>query len=243
MQSFFQTKEGTGIAKGKNAPAPDKAPAAEEYYTVRQRGSDEFTVNRSRFIGHIAPTDSMEAAGAFVQEIRARYPDARHNVFAYSVRSPRYARYSDDGEPQGTAGMPVLDVLQHYPLTDCCVVVTRYFGGILLGTGGLVRAYAEAAKLAVAAGEPVCMRRCRVFEVPCPYPYFERVRQLLASAGAVTEEIVFQDLVRIRARLPLPAVPPFEKELTELSNGSLRPVFLEDRFDSFALLPERAPAD
>ncbi|MBR0508986.1 MAG: YigZ family protein [Clostridia bacterium] len=209
------------------------APASEEYQTVRQRGSAEFTVNRSRFIGHIAPVSSMEEAAAFVQEIRAKYPDARHNVFAYIVREPQYSRYSDDGEPQGTAGMPVLDVIRKFPLTDCCVVVTRYFGGILLGTGGLVRAYSQAAKIAVEAGEPVRMRRCRVLELDCPYGQYERIVKLLEAFGAVTEDTAFADVVKIRFRLPLEQCEGFEEKLTDLSGGAIRPRTTGERFDAF----------
>ena len=111
------------------------------YLTLRSAADAEYTVNRSRFIAHAAPVESAEAANAFIAGIRAQYPDATHNVFAFLVRQPEYARYSDDGEPSGTSGMPVLQVLKGNGLTDSIIVVTRYFGGILLGTGGLARAY------------------------------------------------------------------------------------------------------
>ena len=131
-----------------------------DYLTLQKAADTEYTVNRSRFIAHAAPVESADAANAFIQEIRRQYPDATHNVFAFQIRQPEYARYSDDGEPSGTSGMPVLQVLKGRELTNSIIVVTRYFGGVLLGTGGLVRAYTQAAVLGVEAAGVACMRRC-----------------------------------------------------------------------------------
>ena len=114
------------------------------YKTVQQEASDEFVEKRSRFIGYCKPVTTEEEALEFINRIKSKHWDARHNVYAYCLREGQIKRYSDDGEPQGTAGMPVLDVLLKSELTDLVVVVTRYFGGILLGTGGLVRAYSDA---------------------------------------------------------------------------------------------------
>ena len=124
-----------------------------EYKTVREFAFDEFVEKKSRFIGHIAPVSTEEEAIAFINEMRAKYRDATHNVYAYSLRENQIKRASDDGEPQGTGGVPVLNVLNGNGLVDVCCVVTRYFGGTLLGVGGLVRAYAEGAKIAVAAAD------------------------------------------------------------------------------------------
>ena len=136
------------------------------YRTVRHRASAEFIERKSRFIGHICPVQTQEEAVAFIQEQKSKYWDATHNVYAYVLREGQTRRYSDDGEPQGTAGIPVLDVLLKEELTDCVVVATRYFGGILLGTGGLVRAYGHTSKIAVDAGgivtiPSVCALNCR----------------------------------------------------------------------------------
>ncbi len=126
-----------------------------DYKTVRAAASGELTEKRSRFIGYCKPVSTEEEATAFIASIRSRHWDARHNVYAYSLREGNLRRYSDDGEPSGTAGMPVLDVLQKSGVTDVCVVVTRYFGGVLLGTGGLVRAYSQAARLGLNAAQVV----------------------------------------------------------------------------------------
>ena len=142
-----------------------------DYITLNQRAQDEFVERKSRFIGTATPVSTQEEAIAFIDEMRSKYWDATHNVYAYILRDGT-KRYSDDGEPQGTAGVPVLDVLQKEGLTDLCVVVTRYFGGILLGAGGLVRAYSHGAKIAVDAagigcrhGSARCLRQIRPF---CP---------------------------------------------------------------------------
>ena len=111
-----------------------------DYKTVRRAAQDEFTEKRSRFIGYCAPVSTEAEATAFIEQLRRRHWDARHNVYAYSLREGNIRRYSDDGEPSGTAGMPVLDVIVKNGVCDVCVVVTRYFGGVLLGTGGVVRA-------------------------------------------------------------------------------------------------------
>ena len=132
----------------------------QEYKTIGARASDEFVEKKSRFIGHICPVTMQQEALDFIQSLKTKYWDATHNVYAYVLRDGQIRRYSDDGEPQGTAGIPTLDVLLKEGLTDCCVVVTRYFGGTLLGAGGLVRAYSHACKLAVDAGGVVTMALC-----------------------------------------------------------------------------------
>ena len=120
-----------------------------DYKTVKTESHDEFTEKRSRFIGYVKPVKTEDEATGFISSIRSKHWDARHNVYAYSLREGNIKRYSDDGEPSGTAGMPVLDVITKNEVYDVCVVVTRYFGGVLLGTGGLVRAYSQGAKLAL----------------------------------------------------------------------------------------------
>ena len=126
-----------------------------DYKTVKIESSDEFTEKRSRFIGYVKPVKTEAEATEFINSIRSKHWDARHNVYAYSLREGNIKRYSDDGEPSGTAGMPVLDVITKNEVYDVCVVVTRYFGGVLLGTGGLVRAYSQGSKIALEAGQVV----------------------------------------------------------------------------------------
>ncbi len=206
-----------------------------DYLTLQKRARAEFTVNRSRFIGTAAPVSSNEEAVAFVNEIRREFPDARHNVFAYAVREPEYARFSDDGEPSGTAGKPVLDVLRApaRPLTDAVIVVTRYFGGILLGTGGLVRAYTEGAKLAVEAAGVVKMCPCTVFDVSFPYNYYERAERLISSYGGIVESTDFADAVRFCLRLPEEKAEAFSLAVTDLTNGAVAAIKTGEKYDAF----------
>ena len=205
------------------------------YLTLSSRADAEYTVNRSRFIAHAAPVASAEAANDFIAAIRQQYPDATHNVFAFLVRSPEYARYSDDGEPSGTSGMPVLQVLKGNGLTDSIVVVTRYFGGVLLGTGGLARAYSHAASLGVEAAGIVRMCLCSVLFCACPYPYYERVTKLIERAGGICEETLFEDTVKITFRMPAENENAFKREFTELTLGALQAEKKGEKYDSFAV--------
>ena len=152
---------------------------AGDYKTPTIEAHGEFTEKRSRFIGYCKPVTSEEEATRFISQIRSKHWDARHNVYAYSLREGNIKRYSDDGEPSGTAGMPVLDVIVKNEVFDVCVVVTRYFGGILLGTGGLVRAYSQAAKLALDAGKVALMELCAVCTVHCSYNQYGKVSSLI----------------------------------------------------------------
>lgn len=193
----------------------------DSYRTISKTGTDEFTEKRSRFIGHIVPVTTEEEAQAVVAARKKEFWDARHNVWAYALREGNLRRYSDDGEPQGTAGMPVLDVLQKEGLTDCVVVVTRYFGGILLGGGGLVRAYSHAARLAVDAGGRCEMRRCAKLAVACDYAQYGWVSPLILAAGGVVDDTAFTDEVTLRFHLPLADVGGLQAKLTEQSAGTL----------------------
>lgn len=205
------------------------------YLTVSKISREEYVVNKSRFIGHASPVSSNEEALSFVNAVRAEFPDATHNVFAYTVRTPEYARFSDDGEPSGTAGKPVLDVIKSTacPLADTCVVVTRYFGGILLGTGGLVRAYSHSAKLAIDAAGIVKMSLCSVLTLPCPYNYYEKILKLIEGNAGIVEETVFAENVTLRLRLPAEKEAPFIKSLTELTFGAVTAGKVGEKYDVF----------
>ena len=159
-----------------------------EYRTLKENAQDEFTEKRSRFIGYARPVASEQEAFAFISEIRAKHWDAKHNVYAYCLREGNVCRYSDDGEPSGTAGMPVLGVIQKSGLTDCVVVVTRYFGGILLGGGGLVRAYSHAASIGIAAAGIVIMRMCLLCHLTCDYSQYGRLASLIPECGGSISE-------------------------------------------------------
>ena len=203
-----------------------------DYLTLAQDSAEEYIVNRSRFIGYAVPVATAEQAVDFINEIRARHRDATHNVYAYAVRSPEYSRYSDDGEPQGTAGMPVLDVIRKNGLTDCCVVVTRYFGGILLGAGGLVRAYSHSASLAVQAARIVRMSLCAVLRVSCDYGFYGRLAALVPETGGTVENTDFGAEVTMTFRLPAEKEDAFRNQLTELSFGTVSADKIAERYDS-----------
>ena len=145
------------------------------YFTISQPAEASFIEKRSEFIGCIAPVSTNDEAVEFINSIKSKHRKAKHNVYAYILRKDNISRYSDDGEPQGTAGVPVLDVLKKRGLTDVCVVVTRYFGGILLGGGGLVRAYSHAAAIACDAAHIMNMCVCKKIKIECDYSLSDSV--------------------------------------------------------------------
>jgi uncharacterized YigZ family protein len=200
------------------------------YDTIKAQAEDSFIERKSRFIGAIRPVGSESEAQAFIAERRAELSDASHNCYAYIIRDNNILRYSDDGEPQGTAGLPILEVIRREGLWNIAVVVTRYFGGILLGAGGLIRAYSHAAKLAVDAAKRVTMCPCALFMLECPYPLYERVKLLLAEHGGVTLGVDFGADITFDIRIRSESLPPFAAALTELSNGTLEPVIVGEEF-------------
>lgn len=189
------------------------------YLTVAAEGTDEFTEQRSRFIGFAKPVKTEEEALAFVAALKKQYWDAKHHVYAYVLRDSRISRSTDDGEPQGTAGVPVLDVLQKQGITDCVVVVIRYFGGILLGAGGLVRAYSKGASIAVRAAGVLERRSCSVGSVRCEYGEYGRVQPLVAEFGGVIDDSEFAEDVILRFHLPCEREEAFQAQLTEITAG------------------------
>ena len=173
------------------------------YRTLRRASSDEFIINKSRFIGYAAPCPTEEEAQAFLQSIRTRHKDATHNCYAYAIgRNMGVMRYSDDGEPGGTAGLPMMEVIKNQGVTDCCVVVTRYFGGVLLGAGGLVRAYTQGCVVALKAAQVVVMEPSRQYLCEVAYPLWDRVQHALRSlpvqllGSEFTTAVAFTLLVR-----------------------------------------------
>ena len=191
----------------------------DSYKTIASRGSDEFIVKKSRFIGHVCPVKTPEEAVAFINEIKSQHREATHNVYAYSLRQGQLRRYSDDGEPQGTAGMPVLDVILKENLVDVAVVVTRYFGGILLGTGGLVRAYSHGSKIALESGEIITMAMCTLGEVRCDYNFYGRLAALLPEKEAIVEDTVFESDVLVKFRISEDKFEGLNAAVVDLSNG------------------------
>ena len=180
----------------------------------------EFVEKRSRFISHIWPVESEEQAQQYIKEMKARYYDARHNCWCYRI-GHAIARYSDDGEPQGTAGQPMLKVLEREEVTNVCCVVTRYFGGILLGAGGLTRAYSKGAKDALIASGIAVMGAWAWVKVPCTYPLFQRVKLEIESANGVVDDVQYGADVVLAVSLPAEQTEGLQHRLTELSAGGI----------------------
>ena len=193
-------------------------------------GSGDYTEKRSRFIGQLWPVESEAEAVERIAAVKKEHYDARHNCFAYIVRETGAVRYSDDGEPQGTAGQPILAVLNGAGLTNVCCTVTRYFGGVLLGTGGLVRAYTAAAKAALADAGVQQMALWLGRRLRCPYPMFERLRRLAEERGAVIEETDYGADIALRVLVRADCAAGFDEGLRELSAGGIVPERTEERF-------------
>ena len=204
------------------------------YKTIAACAEAEIVEKKSRFIGQIAPVATEEEALAFIAEVKAAHRMARHNVYAYVLRGGR-VRYTDDGEPAKTAGMPTLEAIQHAGLEDVAVVVTRYFGGILLGAGGLVRAYAHGAKIAVdAAGRSIKRIWTNVY-LPCPYSWYERIRLEVAAFGGMIRETQFGADVELDLLLPEEQTQGFLERVTDLSAGTIEGLIGKQEYRAFPL--------
>ncbi|MFR6065684.1 MAG: YigZ family protein [Eubacterium sp.] len=190
-----------------------------EYKTVEFENSDDFVEKKSRFIGYVKPVKTSDEALEFINKIKSKHWDATHNVYAYVLKENNIQRYSDDGEPSGTAGVPVLDVILKNGLVDVCVVVTRYFGGILLGAGGLVRAYSHGSKIALESGNIITMAPCKILSVKVDYSFYERMNILLSEFNANIEETLFEESVKMTFSLKEDKVTLLSEKLTEQSNG------------------------
>ena len=202
----------------------------ESYSTIAEKASGEFVEKKSRFIGTICPVSTETEAVESINAFRGQYWDATHNCYAYMLREGNLMRYSDDGEPKGTAGMPILEVVRREALSDILVVVTRYFGGTLLGAGGLVRAYARGAKLAVDAAERVEMCECVCFSLATPYPMYERVLKLIEDYPVHIKDTVFSDMVTLQIRMREDGFDRFSGEITELSSARVSPQVISREF-------------
>lgn len=204
-----------------------------EYLTIEKKSKTEFVEKRSRFIGAAFPVSNREEAERIVSELKSEYWDAKHNVFAYILREGNIKRFSDDGEPQGTAGMPVLDVIEKQGLCDVLVVVTRYFGGVLLGTGGLVRAYSHSAALAIEAAKPVLMTPATECFLSCDYSSYGTIQVFLNNEECKDITSVFEDDVKINFYVKSDNLSGFENRLTELSNGKIKLIKKSEKFLPF----------
>ena len=190
------------------------------YIVPFETAESEFTEKRSRFISNIWRVETEEEARSRIEEMKKKYYDARHNCWCYLLHDGP-VRYSDDGEPQGTAGQPMLNVFQREEVTNVCCVVTRYFGGILLGAGGLTRAYAKGAKDALDAAGICRMSLWTEWEISCTYPLFERMKLTVESCGGVVRDAEYGADIVLRAAFPSGGAEQFAPRLTELSAGQL----------------------
>ena len=191
------------------------------YLTIKDRAEASFIEKHSEFIGYLAPVTTNDEAVAFINEIKSKHRKATHNVYAYILRDDNIVRYSDDGEPQGTAGVPVLDVLKKRGLTDVCCVVTRYFGGILLGGGGLVRAYSHATSIAVDSASIMDMCSCYQLKFSMDYTLYGKVNYILPNFDIKILDTNFSNCVTIPLLVKVERFEELNKKLIDVSNGSI----------------------
>lgn len=200
-----------------------------EYFIPTAPSETELVEKRSRFLGRVWRVSSEEEARARIEETKKRHYDARHNCWCYVIQDGP-VRYSDDGEPQGTAGQPMLGVFQKEGVVNVCCVVTRYFGGVLLGAGGLVRAYTQSAKDALDAAGISVVRRWVAMEIPCTYAQLESIRREVESARGVVENVDYGADVVLSALLPEEGAADFAAHLLDVSAGTVEALESGEQF-------------
>ena len=203
----------------------------ESYTTVRREGSFEYEDRKSVFIGTAVPVKSEAEALDFLSYVKKKYPDARHHVYAYVLRENSIMRFSDDREPQGPAGMPVLDAIRKRGCTDVAIVVIRYFGGTLLGTGGLVRAYSAAAVGALEDAEIITYDIFNVLNIIASYSDYQKLVPIFSSMGFRTEDTLYSDSVTVKGKISKNAFDNLAKQITEATGGRASVDILEEIFD------------
>lgn len=204
----------------------------DEYLVPTKEAHVEWVEKRSRFIGHIFRTETEEEAIACIRQMREKYYDATHNVYAYIIHGGTM-RYSDDSEPQGTAGMPVLEVLRRENMENILCVVTRYFGGILLGAGGLVRAYAKSAKQALDEAGISCMRLWEYIDLPCPYSLYERMKKVIEEFDGQVADTQYGSEILIKCLLPQERTSDFLAKVIDVSCGKLSGTVISQEYRAF----------
>ncbi len=190
-----------------------------EYFIPAGAGEAEFVEKRSSFLGHVRMVETEDEAKAFVTEMKKKFYDARHNCWCYIIKDGA-VRYSDDGEPQGTAGIPMLEVLKREGVTNVVCVVTRYFGGVLLGTGGLLRAYTKSAKDALDAAGICVVRRWVKAEIACSYAILERLKTECTAIGGVVADIEYSADVCLKLLLPEDKADAFSQRTADVTAGT-----------------------
>lgn len=204
------------------------------YKTLLTRASDEFIINKSRFIGYGAPAASEEEALGFLADVRSAHKDASHHCYAYIIGANMgVMRYSDDGEPGGTAGMPIIEVMKARQITNACVVVVRYFGGVLLGAGGLTRAYSQGAAMAINAAGVGEVSPTRRYLMEVPYPMLGRVEYLLKSLPVIVEDKQFSDAIVMTLIVRARDDEAFLSAVTSGTDGRVEPIFMEEMYKAW----------
>ena len=203
----------------------------ESYKTLLNHATSEYEDRKSVFLGEAAPVRSEAEALEFIERVKKKYPDARHHVYAYVLRENSIMRFSDDREPQGTAGMPVLDIIRKNGCTDTVIVVVRYFGGTLLGTGGLVKAYSTAALTALEAAKVITYAVYREMSVTVNYSDYGKISPILDSFGFRAKDTDFSDTVTIAGSIIADTADDFEKKLVEITSGRVKIDVLGQKFD------------
>ena len=210
----------------------------EEYLVPTDFGEDEFVEKKSRFIGRVWPVETEEEALERIAQMKKQHYDATHNCWAYVIRDGA-VRFSDDGEPGGTAGMPMVQVLQKEQIYNVVCVVTRYFGGTLLGAGGLVRAYTKGAKIALDAAGQSMKRVWSVIYLPCPYSYYDRVKLEIAAYDGVIRDTQFGAEVELEILIAQPKAQAFLDRIVDMTAGTVEGMETDQEYRAFPVTAEK----
>ena len=205
-------------------------PSKETYITVDKQATAEITEKKSRFICNIRHTESEEDAVEFIKQIKKKHYDARHNVYAYIIGDGSVKKCSDDGEPSKTAGVPIMQMLESEGVTDVVCVVTRYFGGTLLGTGGLIRAYTASAKEGLGAAGLKKLQLCNIYIITVPYGKLSTAEYLISGAGAVIDDKVFSQDVALSVHILSENAEKFVSDITEKLGNDINVDFCEQAY-------------
>ena len=201
------------------------------YYTIKQSGTHEVIIQKSRFIGHIARADTEAEAQAFIQSIQKKHHNATHNCFAYVIgEQDQHQKANDDGEPSGTAGIPMLEVLKRLSLKNTVVVITRYFGGVKLGAGGLIRAYSSVTSETIKAIGVVQRERMQGYRVLIEYPLLGKVQNFLTESNYLIEHIEYLENVQLDVYVPIEQTEQFNSEIIDVTNGDVTLSTIEQKF-------------
>lgn len=205
----------------------------EMYFTVAEAGTGELTEKKSRFIATVLPVCTQEEAALQIEKLRTKYWDARHNVYAYTLLDGQIKRYSDDGEPSGTAGVPVLNVLEKQGIQNTLIVVTRYFGGILLGTGGLVRAYSQTAKIGLENAGVVQRCLCNILQIKCDYTLLGKIQKFAEQQNLKIKDILYTDTVELSVYQLISETEQLIAQLTELTDAKVKCEIIGQAYENF----------